>query len=104
MPPTSPGGDAPQTGPSRDTPQTGPDRDAPQTRPSRHAGQTGPSGGAPQPGARPLRADALRNRQRLLDTAVRAFSRQGPEVTLESIAREAGVGIGTLYRHFPTRE
>ncbi|MFY1681213.1 TetR/AcrR family transcriptional regulator [Micromonospora sp. WMMD730] len=104
MPPTSPGGDAPQTRPSRDTPQTGPDRDAPQTRPSRHTGQTGPSGGAPQPGARPLRADALRNRQRLLDTAVRAFSRQGPEVTLESIAREAGVGIGTLYRHFPTRE
>ncbi|MBM7080104.1 TetR/AcrR family transcriptional regulator [Micromonospora sp. MMS20-R1-14] len=95
VPPTSPGGDAPQTRPSRDTPQT---------RPSHHTGQTGPSGGAPQPGARPLRADALRNRQRLLDTAVRAFSRQGPEVTLESIAREAGVGIGTLYRHFPTRE
>ncbi|WP_328344200.1 TetR/AcrR family transcriptional regulator [Micromonospora sp. NBC_00421] len=58
----------------------------------------------PQTGPRPLRADALRNRQRLLDTAVRAFSRQGPAVTLDAIAREAGVGIGTLYRHFPTRE
>ena len=54
--------------------------------------------------ARPLRADAQRNRDRLLEVAVRAFSSGGPDVTLESIAREAGVGIGTLYRHFPTRE
>ena len=54
--------------------------------------------------ARPLRADAQRNRDRLLEIAVRAFSSGGPDVTLESIAREAGVGIGTLYRHFPTRE
>ncbi|MFG3619327.1 TetR/AcrR family transcriptional regulator [Nocardia sp. NPDC047654] len=53
---------------------------------------------------RPLRADARRNRDRLLEVAVRAFSHEGPEVTLEAIAREAGVGIGTLYRHFPTRE
>ena len=55
-------------------------------------------------GARPLRADAQRNHDRLLDTAVRAFSRDGPDVTLEAIAKEAGVGIGTLYRRFPTRE
>lgn len=54
--------------------------------------------------ARPLRADAQRNRDRLLDVAVRAFSHDGPEVTLDSIAKDAGVGIGTLYRHFPTRE
>jgi AcrR family transcriptional regulator len=54
--------------------------------------------------ARPLRADAQRNRDKLLDAAVRAFSGGGPEVTLEAIARDAGVGIGTLYRHFPTRE
>ena len=53
---------------------------------------------------RPLRADAQRNRDRLLAVAVRAFSKDGPDVTLESIARDAGVGIGTLYRHFPTRE
>ena len=55
-------------------------------------------------GARPLRADAQRNRDRLLEAAVRAFSQGGPDVTLDSIAKEAGVGIGTLYRHFPTRE
>jgi AcrR family transcriptional regulator len=55
-------------------------------------------------GSRSLRADAQRNRDRLLDVAVRAFSRDGPDVTLDAIAREAGVGIGTLYRHFPTRE
>jgi AcrR family transcriptional regulator len=53
---------------------------------------------------RPLRADAQRNRDRLLEVAVRALSHDGPDVTLETIAREAGVGIGTLYRHFPTRE
>jgi AcrR family transcriptional regulator len=55
-------------------------------------------------GTRPLRADARRNRERLLEIAVRAFSQDGSDVTLESIAKEAGVGIGTLYRHFPTRE
>jgi AcrR family transcriptional regulator len=54
--------------------------------------------------ARPKRADAQRNRDRLLEVAVSAFSHHGPDVTLESIARDAGVGIGTLYRHFPTRE
>ncbi|NJP33520.1 TetR/AcrR family transcriptional regulator [Micromonospora thermarum] len=49
-------------------------------------------------------ADAQRNRERLLDAAVRAFSQAGADVTLEAIAKDAGVGIGTLYRHFPTRE
>jgi AcrR family transcriptional regulator len=53
---------------------------------------------------RPMRADAQRNRDRLLETAVRAFSQDGPDLTLEAIAKDAGVGIGTLYRHFPTRE
>jgi AcrR family transcriptional regulator len=53
---------------------------------------------------RPLRADAQRNRDRLLECAVRAFSQDGLDVTLEGIAKDAGVGIGTLYRHFPTRE
>lgn len=56
----------------------------------------------PIPGTRPLRADAARNRERLLDAAVRAFS-DNPDVTLDAIAKDAGVGIGTLYRHFPTR-
>lgn len=50
------------------------------------------------------RADAQRNRQRLLDAAFRAFSSDRQNVALESIARDADVGIGTLYRHFPTRE
>ena len=54
--------------------------------------------------ARPLRADARRNRDRLLEVAVRAFSTDGPDVPLDAIAKQAGVGIGTLYRHFPTRE
>ena len=54
--------------------------------------------------SRPLRADAQRNRDRLIETALDAFTTEGAEVTLESIAKRAGVGIGTLYRHFPTRE
>jgi AcrR family transcriptional regulator len=53
---------------------------------------------------RPLRADAQRNREQLLAAAVRAFASDGEDVTLDAIARTAGVGIGTLYRHFPTRE
>jgi AcrR family transcriptional regulator len=51
-----------------------------------------------------LRADAQRNRARLLDVAVHAFHDDGPDVTMDSIAKAAHVGIGTLYRHFPTRE
>ncbi len=58
----------------------------------------------PTSGSRPLRADAQRNRERLLEAAVRAFSQRGPQASLDSIAKDAGVGIGTLYRHFPTRE
>ena len=58
----------------------------------------------PEAVGRALRADARRNRDRLLGVAVRAFSQDGPDVTLDAIARDAGVGIGTLYRHFPTRE
>ncbi|GAA1638633.1 TetR/AcrR family transcriptional regulator [Kribbella alba] len=55
-------------------------------------------------GDRPLRADAQRNRDLLLSAAVRAFSECGLDATLDAIAKKAGVGIGTLYRHFPTRE
>lgn len=50
------------------------------------------------------RADSLRNRERLLSAAREVFSAGGPDASLEAVAREAGVGIGTLYRHFPTRE
>ena len=55
-------------------------------------------------GSRPVRADARRNYDRLLEVAVQAFATEGADVTLEGIAKAAGVGIGTLYRHFPTRE
>ncbi|MFL6056706.1 MAG: TetR/AcrR family transcriptional regulator [Actinoallomurus sp.] len=58
----------------------------------------------PATGSRPLRADARRNHARLLEAAVRAFAQEGPDATLDAIAKDAGVGIGTLYRHFPTRE
>jgi AcrR family transcriptional regulator len=51
-----------------------------------------------------LRADATRNREQLLEVATRAFASAGTEPSMRAIAREAGVGIGTLYRHFPTRE
>ncbi|MDR7299827.1 TetR/AcrR family transcriptional regulator [Haloactinomyces albus] len=50
------------------------------------------------------RADAKRNRQRIIETALEAFRVSQGTVALEAIARDAGVGIGTLYRHFPSRE
>ena len=50
------------------------------------------------------RADAVRNRQLVLSAAADAFAARGADVPLEDIARSAGVGIGTLYRHFPTRD
>src|SRR5271157_3751445 len=50
------------------------------------------------------RADSLRNRETLIVAAKVAFTERGAEAPLEDIARRAGVGIGTLYRHFPTRE
>jgi AcrR family transcriptional regulator len=50
------------------------------------------------------RADAVRNRERVLEAAKVVFSAGGAEASLEAVARTAGVGIGTLYRHFPTRE
>jgi AcrR family transcriptional regulator len=59
---------------------------------------------AGQAQARRPRADAERNRGRLLDAARAAFASAQPNVPLDQIARDAGVGIGTLYRHFPTRE
>jgi len=51
-----------------------------------------------------LRADAQRNRERILEVAREAFTRSGADASLDDIAKQAGVGPGTLYRHFPTRE
>src|SRR5271163_5268060 len=59
-----------------------------------------------QPATRPaeqLRADARHNHVRLINAATQAFAEKGADAPLEDIARRAGVGIGTLYRHFPTR-
>ena len=59
----------------------------------------------PQKPARKPRSDAIRNRERLLEAAAAVFSAGGPDASLEAVAQaSAGVGIGTLYRHFPTRE
>jgi AcrR family transcriptional regulator len=54
--------------------------------------------------SRKPRADAIRNRERVLEAAKVVFSQGGAEASLEAVARHAGVGIGTLYRHFPTRK
>jgi AcrR family transcriptional regulator len=53
---------------------------------------------------RPLRADAVRNRARILEAAEVVFAAQGIEAPVDDIAEKAGVGVGTLYRHFPTKE
>lgn len=54
--------------------------------------------------ARPLRADAARNRARVLDVAYETFAAEGLSVPIDDVARRAGVGAGTVYRHFPTKE
>lgn len=57
-----------------------------------------------QPGERPLRADARRNRERILKAARTVFSQAGNDAQIDDVARRAGVGVGTVYRHFPTKE
>ncbi len=55
-------------------------------------------------GGRPTRTDALRNRVRILEVAKEAFTRFGGNASLDDVAKQAGVGAGTLYRHFPSRD
>ncbi|HEY3923617.1 MAG TPA: TetR/AcrR family transcriptional regulator [Acidothermaceae bacterium] len=56
------------------------------------------------PEAIPMRADALKNRERILEAAETTFARLGLSVPIDVVAEQAGVGVGTLYRHFPTKE
>ncbi len=58
----------------------------------------------PETGGRTLRADARRNRERLLVAAEEEFAERGVSVPIDDVAERAGVGVGTLYRHFPTKE
>jgi AcrR family transcriptional regulator len=53
---------------------------------------------------RPLRADARRNRERILESARTVFAEHGADAQIDDVARQAGVGVGTVYRHFPTKE
>jgi AcrR family transcriptional regulator len=57
-----------------------------------------------EPAKRKPRTDALRNRERILEVAKAAFTRHGADASLDDIAKQARVGAGTLYRHFPTRD
>jgi AcrR family transcriptional regulator len=60
---------------------------------------------APMPAAvRSIRSDARRNRERILEAARAAFAEQGPDAQIDDIARRAEVGVGTVYRHFPTKD
>ena len=59
---------------------------------------------SPQRTQRKTRTDAQRNRERILEVAKAAFARSGANTSLDDVARQAGVGAGTLYRHFPTRD
>jgi AcrR family transcriptional regulator len=59
---------------------------------------------SPQSVPRKPRADAQRNRERILEIAKEAFTRSGANISLDDVAKQAGIGAGTLYRHFPTRD
>src|ERR1700712_5491680 len=58
----------------------------------------------PAPAARPLRKDAAENRERVLEAAAQVFAEQGLDAGVDEVARVAGVGMGTLYRRFPTKQ
>jgi AcrR family transcriptional regulator len=59
---------------------------------------------SPTTDRRPLRADAVRNRAKIVEAAKAAFAERGLQTQMEDVARRAGVGVGTVYRHFPTKD
>ena len=65
---------------------------------------TSPRETPPAPAGRPMRADARRNRERILDAAREVFAQSGGDAQMDQIAARAGVGVGTVYRHFPTKD
>jgi len=67
-------------------------------------GDRSPPAGEDEGGGRPMRADALRNRRRILEAAEEVFAARGVSAPVDLVAERAGVGVGTLYRHFPTKE
>ncbi len=60
--------------------------------------------GSSEPPCRPMRADAVENRRRILEAAEQVFAAQGVSAPIDAVAERAGVGVGTLYRHFATKE
>jgi AcrR family transcriptional regulator len=76
---------------------TGPGVSAVEVRESDDAGER-------RPGSRPMRADAVKNRARILAAAEEIFAAEGVSVPIDTVAERAGLGVGTLYRHFPTKE
>jgi AcrR family transcriptional regulator len=67
-------------------------------------GVAAPTGGETEGGRRPMRADALKNQGRILEAAEEVFALQGVSAPIDMVAERAGVGVGTVYRHFPTKE
>jgi AcrR family transcriptional regulator len=76
----------------------------PQSRTPRSEPVAGPTTTAEDPVTRPMRADAARNHEKILLAAEEIFAQEGVTVPIDLVAERAGVGIGTLYRHFPTKE
>ncbi len=76
------------------------------TRPAGNDAEVGSDDISSSPSAtsRPMRADAVKNRRRILEVAEAVFATEGVSVPIDTVAERAGVGVGTLYRHFPTKE
>ncbi|WP_240421139.1 TetR/AcrR family transcriptional regulator [Paenibacillus periandrae] len=76
----------------------------PKKEPSRAQDNKGSNSIDAGPAGKSLRADGRRNRERILDVATKVFATEGLEIPIDEVANRAGMGIGTVYRHFPTKE